>query len=55
MRSNSYLALKTIPCELLDGVLVLRGCLPTYYLKQVGQEVVTHLEEYCALTMRFGS
>jgi osmotically-inducible protein OsmY len=25
-------------------VLVLRGCLPTYYLKQVAQEVVAHLE-----------
>jgi len=29
---------------LLDGVLVLRGCLPTYYLKQIAQEVVAYLE-----------
>jgi osmotically-inducible protein OsmY len=44
LRSNSYLALKNISCDLLDGVLVLRGCLPTYYLKQIAQEVVAHLE-----------
>jgi osmotically-inducible protein OsmY len=25
-------------------VLVLRGCLPSYYLKQLAQEVVAHLE-----------
>jgi osmotically-inducible protein OsmY len=28
----------------LDGVLVLRGCLPTYYLKQVAQEVVVSVQ-----------
>jgi hypothetical protein len=44
LRSNPYLALKNISCDLLDGVLVLRGCLPTYYLKQIAQEVVGHLE-----------
>ena len=44
LRSNPYLALKNITCDWLDGVLVLRGCLPTYYLKQIAQEVVAHLE-----------
>ena len=44
LRSNSYLALSNISCECLNGVVVLRGCLPTYYLKQVAQEVVAHLE-----------
>jgi hypothetical protein len=24
------------------GVLVLRGCLPSYYLKQIAQEIVAH-------------
>jgi osmotically-inducible protein OsmY len=43
-RSNPYLALKNISCDLVDGVLVLWGCLPTYYLKQIAQEVVAHLE-----------
>ena len=44
LRSNPYLALKNVSCDWLDGVLVLRGCLPTYYLKQVAQEVVASLQ-----------
>ena len=44
LRGNSYLALRNISCDYLDGVLVLRGCVETYYLKQVAQEVVAHLE-----------
>src|SRR5437588_10080503 len=40
LRGNSYLALKNISCEFHDGVLTLRGCLPSYYLKQVAQETV---------------
>jgi osmotically-inducible protein OsmY len=43
LRSNPYLALKNISCELLDGVLVLRGCLPTYYLKQIAQQAIAGL------------
>jgi hypothetical protein len=42
LRSSRYPALKTVCCDYQDGVLVLRGCLPTYYLKQVAQEVVAH-------------
>jgi hypothetical protein len=42
--SHPYLALHSVSCDYLDGVLVLRGCLPTYYLKQVAQEVVAPLE-----------
>ena len=41
---NLYLALKNVACDCRDGVLVLRGCLPSYYLKQVAQEVVARLE-----------
>ena len=44
LRSNPYLALKNVSCEWLDGVLVLRGCLPSYYLKQIAQEAVASLE-----------
>ena len=40
LRRNPYLALKNVACEWLGGVLVLWGCLPSYYLKQVAQEVV---------------
>ena len=42
LRSNPYLALKNISCDYRGGVLVLRGCLPSYYLKQIAQEVVAH-------------
>jgi osmotically-inducible protein OsmY len=49
LSSNPYLALKNISCELLDGVLVLRGCLPSYYLKQIAQEAVASLEGVAAV------
>jgi hypothetical protein len=40
LRSGPYPALKKLSCDCQGGVLVLRGCLPTYYLKQIAQEVV---------------
>jgi hypothetical protein len=42
LRSSRYPALQTVSCDYQDGVLILRGCLPTYYLKQMAQEVVAH-------------
>jgi hypothetical protein len=44
LRRTPYLALKNVTCDLFDGVLVLRGCLPSYYLKQIAQEAVALLE-----------
>jgi osmotically-inducible protein OsmY len=44
LRRNPYLALKNVSCEYRDGVVVLRGCLPSYYLKQVAQEAVARIE-----------
>jgi osmotically-inducible protein OsmY len=44
LRGNSYLALKNVTCDFQDGVLTLRGCLPTYYLKQIAQAVVGRLD-----------
>jgi osmotically-inducible protein OsmY len=44
LRRNPYRALKHVSCECRGGVLVLRGRLPSYYLKQVAQEVVARLE-----------
>jgi osmotically-inducible protein OsmY len=43
LRNNSYLALKNVSCEHREGVLTLRGCLPTYYLKQMAQATVARL------------
>jgi osmotically-inducible protein OsmY len=42
LRSSRYSALKHVSCDYQGGVLTLRGCLPTYYLKQIAQEVVAH-------------
>jgi osmotically-inducible protein OsmY len=44
LRSSPYLALRNVACDSRDGALVLRGCLPTYYLKQVAQAVVARVE-----------
>ena len=41
---NPYLALKNVSCEFRDGVLTLRGNLPSYYLKQIAQTIVANLE-----------
>ena len=41
LRSSPYLALRNITCDSQGGVLVLRGFLPSYYLKQMAQAVVT--------------
>ena len=32
--------LRQIECEYSSGVVVLRGCVPTYYLKQIAQSVL---------------
>jgi hypothetical protein len=43
LRGNPYLALKNVSCEYHEGVLTLRGCLPSYYLKQVAQTAVARV------------
>ncbi len=44
LRTHSYPSLKRITCEYRNGVLTLRGCVETYYLKQVAQVGVARLE-----------
>ena len=44
LRSNSYLAMKKITCDYFNGVLILRGHVETYYLKQVAQVAVAQVE-----------
>jgi osmotically-inducible protein OsmY len=43
LRSSSYQALKAITCEYHDGVLILEGSVPSFYQKQVAQELVASL------------
>ena len=35
-----YHGLRQIECEYSDGVVILRGCVPTYYVKQIAQAVL---------------
>ena len=44
LRNSSYWALRTLSCEYHDGVLILRGRLPRYYLKQIAQTLVEGLD-----------
>ncbi len=44
LRNQCHRALKNIRCECADGVLTLRGCLPTHYLKQIALAVVAGTE-----------
>jgi osmotically-inducible protein OsmY len=45
LRDTNYQALTGISCDFHDGVAVLRGAVPTFYLKQVAQSVVGKLDE----------
>ncbi len=40
---SSYRALRDVGCTYHDGVLTLRGCLSSFYLKQVAQTLVRDL------------
>src|SRR5947209_8792782 len=44
LRGTSYLALKNVTCEIREGALVLGGCLPSYFLKQMAQTTVARVE-----------
>ena len=44
LRRSPYAELRRISCELHDGVLILRGRVSCYYLKQVAQHSVCRLE-----------
>ena len=43
-QASPYYALRSIVCEFHEGVLVLRGQVPSYYLKQLAQELVRDLD-----------
>jgi len=43
-RASGYLALRDVSCVASDGVVSLHGCLPSYHLKQVAQEIAAGVE-----------
>jgi BON domain len=44
LRQSSYRALRGISCTTVDGEVRLMGVLPSYYLKQVAQEITGDVE-----------
>ncbi len=43
-RASGYLALRSVSCIARDGVVHLHGCLPSYYLKQIAQEIAAAVD-----------
>ena len=44
LRNSHYAAIRGVSCEYHEGVLVRRGRLPTYYLKQIAQVLIGELD-----------
>ena len=42
--SSGYTVLRRLRCEVTDAVVIVHCILPSYYLKQVAQEIVLRLE-----------
>jgi osmotically-inducible protein OsmY len=44
LRKSGYHELQLVSCDFHEGVLTLRGRVPSFYLKQVAQEVIRRLD-----------
>jgi osmotically-inducible protein OsmY len=44
LRKSPYPEVRQVACAVERGVLTLRGCVPTYYLKQVAQNLVWQMD-----------
>lgn len=52
LQHGPYLTLRSVHCDLLGGTAVLRGQVPTYYLKQVAQTLAAQVEGVTAIVNR---
>jgi hypothetical protein len=52
LRESPYSALRDVHCELREGIAILRGRLPTYYLKQIAQTIAAHITGVRAVVNR---
>jgi hypothetical protein len=43
LASSGYASISTLECQVCDGVVILRGVVNSYYLKQVAQESVRRI------------
>lgn len=44
LHESAYPSIKRIRCQFNNGILVLRGRLPSFFMKQVAQETVAGLD-----------
>ena len=44
LRTSGYYELHLVSCDFHEGVLTLRGCVSSFYLKQVAQELIRRLD-----------
>lgn len=44
LRQSSYFALRYVACEYHEGVLILRGRVPSFYLSQIAQTLVRKVD-----------
>jgi hypothetical protein len=52
LRRSPYLALRDVSCLAHDGVIYLHGCLPSYHLKQIAQEIAAGAAGVCRVVNR---
>jgi hypothetical protein len=50
LRRLPYRTLRWVTCDVKEGVLILRGRVPTYYLKQLAQTSVARVPGLKAIT-----
>jgi osmotically-inducible protein OsmY len=44
LRHSTYPELRRVTCEYHEGILTLRGRVSSYYMKQIAQTIVQHVE-----------
>jgi hypothetical protein len=53
LRHSCYSAVRRVSCQLREGVLIIHGRVPSYYLKQIAQNLLLqHLEAHVAIDNR---
>jgi hypothetical protein len=52
LHDSPYSALRTVSCRFHDGVLIVNGRVPTYYLKQVAQTLLGDMPEVSEIQNR---
>ena len=45
LQHSPYLELRNVSCDFHEGVITIRGCVPSYYLKQLAQSLLCDMED----------